>query len=197
MDGGADVGGSVEDTTGADNGGSFGVLGNDDNDTGYHYNFDTGNFEPNNSGGYHYNFDTGNFERGSREPRFDYSGDVTSGESGGSSWVGTALGTASYIVNTAALVTLLGGQPELAGPLKFIGIVLSVAAVGNAVYEYHQGQISSAELATTVGMEAANFACGYASRPIEAFVATMTWAAGVVDLTSDFADIINEQQRKN
>ncbi len=97
----------------------------------------------------------------------------------GLTWRSDVLGFTSVGLNTAALATVW--NPPVALGLKIFGGVVSLAAVGNAVYEYETGQISSTQFGINVGTEAVSFAGGFAATPVQVLVTGITRGVGVAN----------------
>ncbi len=97
----------------------------------------------------------------------------------GLTWQSDLLGFTSAGLNTAALATVW--DPPVAFGLKIAGGAVSFLTIGNAYYEYRTGQISSTQFDITAGIEAVNFAGGFAAKPVEALVTGITRGVGIAN----------------
>jgi RHS repeat-associated protein len=97
----------------------------------------------------------------------------------GLTWRSDLLGFTSVGLNTAALATVW--NPPVALGLKIFGGVVSLAAVGNTVYEYETGQISGTQFGINVGTEAVSFAGGFAATPVQVLVTGITRGVGIAN----------------
>ncbi|MFZ5994261.1 MAG: RHS repeat-associated core domain-containing protein [Thermodesulfobacteriota bacterium] len=97
----------------------------------------------------------------------------------GEDWVTSVLGTASYLCNTAGLVSK---------PAKIVGIGVSIVTIGYSAVQYKLGNMSGSEAARNIGIAIGDIASvgGGTLKPLAGHVAGgVTRALGIVNTTHD------------